>query len=204
MICPFCQKDGAEVFHEDSSRKFFLCSGCTIIFVPRSSILSPSEEKKRYDCHENDDSDPSYRDYFLKTLLPVLKELRPGARGLDFGCGRTKLMAELFSEKGIPMDSYDLFYFPDDSIWARKYDFAVMNEVIEHLRDPSGVMERLRSIVSGPIFVRTKLYPETEAEFSRWFYKRDLTHIQFFSLKALGVLGKVKVLGEDLYRIDVK
>ncbi len=204
MMCPLCQKVGAEVFHQDRTREFFLCSSCTIIFVSRSDLLSPSEEMKRYDSHQNSDDDPGYRDYFLKTVGPLQKELSPGSHGLDFGCGRTMLMGQLLLEKGHATDSYDPFYFPDETIWRKKYDFAVLNEVIEHLRDPSETLNRLKSIVHGPVFVRTKLYPPTEAEFANWFYKRDVTHIQFWSHQALSFLGKVKVLDEDLYRIDWK
>ncbi len=204
MICPLCQKDGAERFHQDSSREFFLCSGCTIIFVPRSALITPSEEKKRYDSHQNDGDDPGYRDYFLKTVRPVLNELSPGRRGLDFGCGRTRLMAGLFADNGHVTDSYDPFYFPDERVFEKKYDFAVLNEVIEHLRDPAVSLIRLKSIIQGPIFVRTKLYPVNEPEFANWFYKRDITHVQFFSLKALSFLGTVKILKDDLYRIDWK
>lgn len=204
MKCPFCQQDGADLFHKDKTREFFLCNSCTIIFVPRDSILSPSEEKKRYDSHQNDESDPGYRDYFLKTATPVIAELHGNERGLDFGCGRTRLLSQIFDVKGFNMDSYDPFYFPDQSIWKKSYEFVVMNEVIEHLSDPSATLVRLRSIVKGPLFVRTKLYPATEEEFSKWFYKRDSTHVQFFSFRALSQIGTVKEIGDDLYRIDWK
>lgn len=204
MKCLFCQQDGAELFHKDQFREFFRCSFCTIIFVPRGSVLTPPEEKKRYDSHQNDVNDPGYREYFLKTAIPVIKELKGSELGLDFGCGRTQLMSQIFDDHGIRMDSYDPFYFPDESIWKKSYGFAVMNEVIEHLRDPVETLSRLRSIVQGPLFVRTKLYPETEKEFSGWFYKRDATHVQFFSLRALEEIGSVKVIGADLYRIDWK
>lgn len=204
MKCPFCQKDGADLFHEDKIRAFFRCQSCTIIFVPRSSLLSASEEKKRYDSHQNDENDPGYREYFLKTVIPVIAELKGHERGIDFGCGRTRLMSQIFDDKGIICDSYDPFYFPDESFWQKTFEFGVMNEVIEHLADPADTVARLKMIIKGPLFIRTKFYPETEQEFSSWFYKRDLTHVQFFSLKTLSYLGTVKVLGEDLYRIDLK
>lgn len=204
MNCPLCLKDQAEIFHHDKEREFFLCKSCTIIFVPRSMLLTSSEEKKRYDAHQNDEDDPGYHDYLLKTVDPALKELSPEVRGLDFGCGRTKVLAKLFSVRGHLTESFDPFYYPDESIWKKKYGFAVLNEVIEHLRDPADTLQRLRSIVHGPLFIRTKIYPPTEDEFSKWFYKRDQTHVQFFSLRALSVLGEVKVLDDDLYRIDWK
>ena len=113
-------------------------------------------------------------------------------------------MSQIFDENGLNCDSYDPFYFPDVSIWKKSYEFLVMNEVIEHLSDPAGTISKLRTILTGPIFIRTKFYPETEKEFANWFYKRDATHVQFFNLKSLSQLGTVKVIGEDLYRIDLK
>lgn len=204
MDCPFCQNFGAELFHQDDVREFFKCLTCTIIFVPRSALISLSEEKKRYDSHQNAESDPEYRRYFLQTVNPVVAQVPKKGHGLDFGCGKTRLMEKLFMECGIEVDSYDPFYFPDESIWKKNYDFAVLNEVIEHLNEPAKTLTLLKNIIKGPIFVRTKLYPESEPQFAKWFYKRDITHVQFFSLKALSVLGEVKELGTDLYRIDWK
>ncbi len=202
MICPLCHKDEAELFTTDRIRTFFRCPYCTIIFVPRNQILSKGDEKKRYDSHNNDESDPHYRDYFLKTVEPVIRELTPNLKGLDFGCGRTRFMETLFRERGLEMDSYDPFYVPDESIWEKDYDFIVMNEVIEHLADPVATLTKLKSICPGPLFVRTQLYPETD--FGNWFYMRDPTHIQFFSMDSLSKIGSVKVLGEDLYKIEWK
>ncbi len=204
MDCPFCQNFGAELFHQDDVREFFRCPDCTIIFVPRSSLISHAEEKKRYDSHQNEESDPEYRRYFLKTVNLVTAQVPKSSRGLDFGCGKTKLMEKLFMECSLEVDSYDYFYFQDESIWQKTYDFAVLNEVIEHLNDPAETLARLKKIIHGPLFVRTKLYPETEKAFANWFYKRDITHVQFFSLQALSKLGEVKELGTDLYRIDWK
>ncbi len=202
MNCPLCQKSQAELFHRHQSRDFFLCAGCTIIFVPRSQVLTPAEEKKRYDAHQNDESDPQYRNYFLKTVNSVTLELRPGSSGLDFGCGRTRLMENLFFEQGFRLDSFDPFYFPELNLWERTYDFIIMVEVIEHLTDPLGTILELKKILKGPLFVRTKLYPLTD--FGNWFYMRDPTHVQFFSMKALLTLGNVQEIAQDLYRIDLK
>ena len=204
MKCPHCQNSGAELFHREPFREFFLCPACTIIFVPRSSLLAPAEEKKRYDSHQNDESDPGYQSYFLKTVEPVIGNIEAGSTGLDFGCGRTRLMEKLFRERGVEVSSFDPFYFPDESLLKKSYHFAVLNEVIEHLADPRKTIADLRDLVKGPLFVRTKLYPETEKEFSGWFYKRDLTHVQFFSRRALESIGATREIGTDLYRIELK
>lgn len=204
MNCPLCHKTGAELFHRDSIRDFFRCSGCTIIFVPRSAILSAADEKHRYDSHQNNETDPRYRDYFLKTVGPVMEQISAGARGLDLGSGRTRLMEKLFREGGHEMDSYDPFYFPDESIWEKTYDFVVMNEVIEHLHDPAGTMKRIGTICRGPLFIHTRIYPETPEQFAKWYYMRDPTHVQFFSMEAFQFLGKTEKIAADLYKIELK
>ena len=82
-----------------------------------------------------------------------------------------------------------------------------MSEVIEHLREPSIELEKINELLNpdGILFVKTKLLPGTLKEFENWFYKRDMTHIQFFSNESLSAfsallgLSQPETIGEDLY-----
>lgn len=197
MSCPLCLSRDEELFSQDKQRSYQLCRSCGLVFVPRTELVSLSAEKDRYESHENSETDDGYRKYLGTIADAIRKEVGPSDHGLDFGSGKTKLLAELLSPN--PVESYDVYFHPDDSLLQKKYDFIVMSEVIEHLRDPRETMESLRNL-SRKFFIKTKWYPEKE-KFSEWFYKRDITHVQFFNETSFNALGfkSWKKIGGDLY-----
>ena len=78
------------------------------------------------------------------------------------------------------MDIYDYFYAPDETVFQKRYDFITSTEVIEHLHDPMRELERLWQCLSegGVLGLMTAFRTE---DFANWYYKRDLTHIRFFT-----------------------
>lgn len=200
MKCPLCESGKSTEFDRDKFRTYLRCSLCELIFVPRDQLISSLDEKNRYDAHENDADDQGYINYLKGISESVKSHLLPNEGGLDFGCGRTKLLAELLKPHGV--SSYDLYFHPDEELLTRSYDFVILSEVIEHLRSPRVEMQTLARIGSK-IFVKTKWYPE--AGFSQWFYKRDITHVQFFNetsfRKLAEIMGfkKFEEVGQDLY-----
>jgi SAM-dependent methyltransferase len=209
--CPLCLGDQVINYSEDKSRTYNICQDCQLIFVPRDQILKPELEKQRYDTHNNCDQDVLYQDYLGKIVSSVLTKIGESKQGLDFGCGRTKLLATLFDQKAVAVDSFDLYYFPDENIWDKKFDFIILSEVIEHLRDPYNELLKLRSMLlpNGYLFIKTKIHFNQKERFDKWFYKRDFTHVQFFcpaSLKKLAQefsLEDPENIGEDLYSFKV-
>jgi hypothetical protein len=87
----------------------------------------------------------------------------------------------------------------------KDYDFILMIEVIEHLRDPYGDLSNLKSRLrkGGKMFIKTQLM-HPQRDFSSWPYQRDPTHVQFFSQKTFDYWKKVNhfsemtLLNEDL------
>jgi SAM-dependent methyltransferase len=204
MNCPLCGSGASVSYHQDRHRQYFLCGSCELIFVPRSELLSEVDEKRRYEAHENSPTE-DYRTYLGKIRDQILTRIQEGERGLDFGCGATTLLADLFREKGFEVDSFDKYFHPGPLV-SRKYDFLILSEVIEHLRDPFRDIQVLRDLLKprGRLFIKTKFYPSKE-KFGDWFYKRDLTHVQFFNEASLTRVGKelgkmhFQELGNDLY-----
>jgi hypothetical protein len=175
-----------------------------LVFVPRNEIISSEQEKNRYDQHQNNKDDKyfTYLNGIVSSILPYIKK---DSRGLDFGCGSTTLFSDILREHGFQSDSYDIYYHPKQEVWNRKYDFITLSEVIEHLHDPYDTIKRLTCLLNsnGIIFIKTKFLNE-DIDFSNWYYKRDLTHIQFFNQKSMGILAhqfgfKVIKVGLDLY-----
>lgn len=205
MNCVVCESS-ARVYTKDSERSYFECLSCQLVFVPRSELISYEQEKARYDHHQNLENDSHYISYLEKIAKGILPHLQAKSIGLDFGCGRTKLLEKILNENNLDVASYDLYYFPESSLLKQKYDFVILSEVIEHLREPRFVLNELSMMLKpgGKMFIKTKFLP-TREQFDRWFYKRDITHIQFFnpvSLKKIGELSSLKNfqdLRDDLY-----
>lgn len=187
--CPICASP-SPLFSADQLRSYFRCS-CGLIFVDRLELLSPSEESVRYLEHENNEDDPRYREYLEKVTQVIVPLLGHRKSGLDFGCGASFLMEKILEEAGLEVDSFDLYFHPDVPIWQRRYDFIILSEVIEHLREPLEELSRLRKILKpqGMIFIKTKYHPNEENLFSNWYYKRDPTHIQFFNDSSMSELA---------------
>lgn len=206
MTCPLCLGQKVEQFDQDKFRHYIKC-GCGLIYVPREELISETDEKKRYDSHQNSETDPGYRKYLKQIAEAMLPFLNENEEGLDFGCGSSKMMEEILKENGHKAHSFDLYYHPEEDLLKKKYHFLILSEVIEHLRNPREISLNLKKMLhpDGKIFIKTKWYPDSTHEFSQWFYKRDLTHVQFFNENSFQELGRllelqdIQFLGDDLY-----
>lgn len=179
--CPLCRNKDVVEYHEDRSRKYLFCNRCNLVFVPPRYHLSPEEEKREYDLHENDPFDPGYRRFLSRLCSPLLDRLGEKKKGLDFGCGPGPALARMLEEKGHIMSLYDIFFYDNKDVFQEKYDFISSTEVLEHLKDPAFEIDRLIQMLEpdGWLAVMTKLVIDREA-FSKWHYIQDRTHICFY------------------------
>lgn len=153
--------------------------------------LGPQEEKARYDLHQNEGA----AGYF-SFLEPLVKEidsylttagLSPSQlSALDFGCGPTTVLSNLFSEKGYKAYNYDIYYYPDQDLLRRNYHVITSTEVWEHFYHPKQEIEKqLRLLKGGGLLGVMTSAHRGEAAFHDWHYRRDLTHVSFFSEKTM-------------------
>lgn len=189
--CPLCNCLIVNVFHQDKKREYFCCSECQLVFVPPQQQLSLTEEKAIYDLHENNPTDPGYRRFLSRILIPLLENIPNNASGLDYGCGPTPLLAQLLSDAGHRMQVFDPFYADHPEVLNQCFDFITCTEVAEHFRQPGTEFKRLFSLLKpgGYLAIMTKRVIDAEA-FSGWHYKNDPTHICFFSEASLKWLAK--------------
>lgn len=181
--CPLCQAAEGESYYQDS-RDYYRCPVCSLVFVLPCQFLSAEEEKSEYDLHENTADDPGYRRFLARLFDPVAQRLSPHSSGLDFGAGPEPVLASMFEEAGYSMEVYDHFYASAPELLQRQYDFIVASEVVEHLHHPRRELDRLWSCLKpeGTLGIMTKRVIDQDA-FSRWHYKRDPTHVCFFSIE---------------------
>ena len=182
-ICPLCGAIKKIVlFYNGKRRKYFQCLTCSLVFVDPDQFLSKKDEKTRYDLHRNSLDDKGYQKFLKRIIIPMQKRLARGSSGLDFGSGPGPVLSEIFKKDGFPMAIYDRFYAPDLKVFEKQYDFITATEVAEHLHNPGKELDRLWACLNpgGMMGIMTKLIIDKKA-FASWHYKRDLTHVCFFS-----------------------
>lgn len=189
--CPLCETSVNEIFYQGKVRTYFRCGVCHLTFVPPEQFLSSSEEKRRYESHENSPEDEAYRKFLSRLFIPLEKCVSSGSHGLDFGSGPGPTLSVMFEEAGYSMALYDAFFAKDPAALKKKYNFITATEVLEHLHEPGRVLERLWDCLEpgGWFGIMTKLALDLEA-FSKWHYKSDPTHVCFFSKETFVWLAK--------------
>ena len=182
--CPVCTLKSSRFFFRDKFRPYRKCNECSLIFVPTEFHVSLESEKARYEEHNNDPNDLRYREFLERIAVPIRKRFSDGARGLDFGCGPTTLLADILTEDRFKMNVYDPFYQPDKTALEKDYDFIVSTEVFEHLKNPLDEFKRLLALLDhdGVLAIMTRLHDDS-IDFKTWHYKNDRTHICFYSLE---------------------
>jgi len=202
--CPLCNSNKVRSYYSNENASYLCCLGCDLVFLPKCFHLNNTDEKSRYDLHQNNSDDAGYRQFLSTICNPVEKYLKPNAKGLDFGCGPGSTLSLMFENKGYKVDLFDRYYANNDSIFSKKYDFITATEVLEHLGKPGFEIDRLFSMLnpSGVLAVMTQLLTN-EVDFATWYYKNDQTHVCFFSKKTCQYLAhkhnaKLEIIGNNV------
>lgn len=204
VVCRLCGAEDAVFFHVDRRREYYRCPVCNLIFVPDVFWLTDIEEKAEYDLHRNCEEDAGYRKFLSRLSTPLLERLKPGDRGLDFGCGPGPLLARMFMERGHAVALFDPLYHNDAKLLVKQYDFICATEVVEHFKEPGREFRLLFAMLKpgGWLGVMTKRVLNHQL-FSNWHYIRDSTHISFFSEETFAFLArkhkaKLSIEGSDV------
>lgn len=175
---------------ENWCEKYGHCKKCDYVWLSKEYLVDPEAEKERYAQHENSAENHGYVKMF-EEFLEKIGEIK-NRKVLDFGCGQNPVLAELMRKKGAEITFYDKYFFAEKSYAQGGYDLITLTEVIEHLAHPLAILQELQGLLreGGKIALMTKLRTGDEAEFARWWYRRDVTHVSFFTLKSLEFLAK--------------
>ena len=178
--CPLCLGE-AEGFLDIDDRRYFRCPFCQVRFLDPSARLDPVAEHAHYLNHENEVDDRRYRAFLSRLADPLLKVLRPGSQGLDYGCGPGPALAAMLREAGHRVSVYDPFFANDWSVLDVQYDFITCTEVAEHFHDPAAEFARLNQMLKpgGYLGVMTCFQTQDE-KFAAWHYRKDPTHVVFY------------------------
>ena len=196
-LCVFCGSAAtcSETYTTRRTRvstTYHRCAVCGGVFLAESCRVSATQEKARYDEHNNALDDPRNRTYFEDFLgsivdalnvLGVTPEQRASWNVLDYGSGPSPSLVQLMREQRIFASAvgWDLYYsqsvppaYADmvlsslecsaDGTPKRLYDLVTAQEVVEHFVDPLSNWRRIASIVKsgGFVAIGTYLLPEDD------------------------------------------
>jgi hypothetical protein len=180
--CPLCKSRDITLFTYAENRDYLHCKNCDLVYVPSIYFLSSEDEKAKYDNHQNSPQNQGYRDFLNRLLEPLCKFIPQKSYGLDFGSGPGPTLSIIMKEQGYDMEIYDYFYHNNPGVFRKSYDFITTTEVIEHLHHPYEEILKLWSSLNsrGVLGIMTAFRPSDD-EFTKWYYKRDLTHVRFFT-----------------------
>lgn len=178
-MCKICKNE--TVIKEIGKIKYNYCLNCGFLCKEDSFVLNCDEEFARYKKHNNDYNIDyvKYQEKFFHEISGFL-----GNKALDFGCGNHHILADIINQNNINCNYYDLYFYPDKNYEKHLYDAIILEEVIEHIKDPLPLLKHLVTFLndSGKLIIRTLLIPSDIFD-KNWWYLRDSTHISFFDLK---------------------
>ncbi len=191
MKCPLCFHPITDFFHFDRFRSYLRCKNCLLIFVEANQLPKPEEEKARYLLHFNDSDDQGYTRFLRSFIESLQKRIAKSAKGLDYGSGPTPALAILLKKDGYKIATYDPFFADDGDVLSAQYDYLTCVETAEHFHLPRSDWETMIKLVKkgGWIGVKTSMFHE-QINFSSWYYKRDFTHVCFYSKATFNWIGK--------------
>lgn len=177
-FCPLCDTKSTPFYKDE----FYQCLCCKAIFRPKEKLLNSGLEKQRYENHTNDSNDLGYQNFVRPITNSILNEFKSGNLGLDFGCGKDSSIVKILEENDYKIAKYDIFFYDDKKALEQKYDYIACCEVIEHFYNPKKEFKLLKSLLKndGVLYLMTGIYSE-EIDFSKWWYKNDLTHVFIFT-----------------------
>jgi len=207
--CSICKTMMHEFIPAGDEQHYYACPACEWIVLDEAHIIPHEQQQERYALHENTCDNEGYVAMFERFMTACVDPYRNTIHTiLDFGCGPGPVLATLLKQRGFQVDMYDIFFKPDESYRKKKYDLITMTEVLEHIKDPLSIMRDLTRCLSkkGKIALMTLFHEADEARFAQWWYRREDTHISFYTTKTLHVLAQalnMRVLFSDEKQLSV-
>lgn len=193
-ICKICGSQTRPFLDKQFKRNYYHCDLCDFISRDENTLIDETEELEIYNLHNNSYEDQGYTDMFRRFLdATVMPYVASGKDALEFGSGPEPVLTKILNlEYDYKVDIYDYYYSPEKVYLGKTYDLITCTEVIEHLKEPLAYFEMFKGLLKsgGVIGLMTLFHPKDDDKFGNWWYRRDDSHISFFTQKTIEYIGK--------------
>lgn len=199
MICIWCESQKIGQISVQN-KTYHHCQDCEFIFLDSAHRLDLKSEEQRYLLHQNIVTDEGYQNFVAPLKNAVLGRFTSNHLGLDFGSGKDSAISYSLRKQDYNVKQYDPFFQPDVSVLkSAAYDYIIICEVAEHFYNPKAEFLKLKSYLKtgGVLFVMTSLRTRS-VDFKTWSYRRDSTHVCFYTEKTLQKQFKTEVSADNL------
>ena len=180
-ICSVCKNKKIEFFLNVKGLDYWQCSLCKATMLDPIQFISSNKEKKHYLKHNNEINDTRYRIFLSNLIEPLKDKISIDDMGLDYGCGYAPALADILKKDGFNVELYDPFFFKNENIFCRKFNFITCSEVVEHFFKPYEEFNKIDSLLAKNSWLAIMTSFMTEDYlFKNWHYRRDPTHVVFY------------------------
>lgn len=189
MKCKICSGETYLLYDEQFKHDYYRCKNCGFIYEDPKHHVSLDDERNEYDRHNNSIEDEGYVNMFKRFLASFQDEIS-GIQLLEYGSGPEPVFSQVLRKEGYEVTSHDPFYLPDETYKDKKYDVITSTEVFEHFVEPMNEFEHLVSLLkdNGILAIMTQ-FPNDDDHFKKWWYRRDITHISFYTIDTFKYLA---------------
>ena len=180
-ICTVCKNNNIEFFLNVRGLDYWQCPFCKAIMLNPIQFMSSNKEKKHYLKHNNEINDIRYRTFLYNLIEPLKDKISVNDIGLDYGCGYAPALADILIKEGFNIELYDPFFFKNENIFFRKFNFVTCSEVVEHFFKPYEEFNKIDGLLAKNSWLAVMTSFMTEDYlFENWHYRRDPTHVVFY------------------------
>ena len=204
LNCKVCGTSCAPIVYKKIKSRYHRCPKCEFIFKDESCYLTEAQELSIYQEHNNSIDDSAYQTYFKEFIEKCISGFVSGSiEALDFGSGPEPVLASMLKHQyGYRVDVYDKFFSPEKIYEGKLYDLITATEVVEHLEEPIEYFKLFHAFLKpgGFLAVMTQFHPNDTGRFENWHYRRDESHVSFFTPKTIADIAEQ--VGFDIVFMD--
>lgn len=193
-MCEICSAPTRPLLDEQMVVTYDVCDACGFIYKQKSFHVAKDIELDVYKKHNNSFESLGYVAMFEQLIETYIRPLNVKGTALEYGSGPGPVLKELLSrEAGLDVTDFDPFYNNDSSYQSQLYDLITTTEVVEHFFHPLEEFTHLASLLKqgGYLVVMTNFRTMDEQSFLTWWYRRDVTHVSFYTMTTMDTLAEV-------------